>query len=94
MACSALYAMSTFLPTASLASLRGRGGATTRGASVYIAMTLCDETLEDRIQRKGLAAPAARAGAAHPPLHLTIPCCADSDRDSRWWQSPAWQLGV
>jgi hypothetical protein len=24
-------------------------------------MTLCDETLEDRIQRKGLAAPAARA---------------------------------
>ena len=30
------------------------------GASVCIAMTLCDETLEDRIRRKGLARPAAR----------------------------------
>jgi hypothetical protein len=30
---------------------------------VYIAMTLCDETLEDRIQRKGLAEPAARRTA-------------------------------
>ena len=37
------------------------------GASVCIAMTLCDETLEDRIQRKGLTAPAARAGATRPP---------------------------
>jgi hypothetical protein len=53
------------------------------GASVYIAMTLCDETLEGRIQRKGLAAPAARNGATHPPLHLTPPCCAGSHRESR-----------
>jgi hypothetical protein len=30
---------------------------------IYIAMTLCDETLEDRIQRKGLDQPAARLAA-------------------------------
>jgi hypothetical protein len=43
---------------------------------VYIAMTLCDETLEDRYQRKGLAAPAARTrgGAPAAPAYSAELC--------------------